>query len=315
MGIYMWRDLITTPWIYHNPTLWLISLSSDGSNWMTIADKNLGATNTDITNSDSYWNYYQWWNNYWFVYWWTPTTSSSTVNASTYWPWNYYSSDTFITRWSSPYRWDTTDNWNLWWWVTGVMPTSLKNAYIGGDYEYSYDFRNKTIGGIVADGWTYDNTKVPSFDSNWIYYSAVNTTTPIGIEFNRNLASAKKITLNVSFVITDSTTHLWTWGIAPTSWTGFSWIALMNILGAHNQEIRINGSSVTTTNVNLSTWTYTSTIEYDLINKTYAYTGSYPISWTLTDEQISWIKTCDEISASVGAGGIRISTVNLTIEY
>lgn len=35
---------ITTAGIYHSPSLWLISLSSDWTNWITIADKNLGAT-------------------------------------------------------------------------------------------------------------------------------------------------------------------------------------------------------------------------------------------------------------------------------
>ena len=30
----------------------------------------------------------------------------------------------------------------------------LKNAYIGGHYEYSYDFRGKTTSQATADGWT-----------------------------------------------------------------------------------------------------------------------------------------------------------------
>ena len=107
---------ITTPWIYHNATLWLISMSSDGSTRYTIADKNLWATSTDITSTDSYGNYYQWWNNYWFVYWWTPTTSSSTVDASTYWPWNYYSSSTF----RRVARWDSSNNTNLRWETTNT---------------------------------------------------------------------------------------------------------------------------------------------------------------------------------------------------
>jgi len=116
MNIYVWVTMVDTAWIYHNSWEWLISFSSDWTTWYTIADKNLWATSTDITSSDSYWNYYQRWNNYWFVYWWSPTTSSSTVNASTYWPWNYYSSSTFRTV----NRWDSSNNTNLWWETTNT---------------------------------------------------------------------------------------------------------------------------------------------------------------------------------------------------
>ena len=102
------------PWIYHNPNLWLISLSSDGSNWITIADKNLWATNVwnsgDTLSQANCWYYYQRWNNYWFPRTWSVTTSSTKVDASTYWPWNYYSSSTFITSW----WWDSSQNSNLW---------------------------------------------------------------------------------------------------------------------------------------------------------------------------------------------------------
>lgn len=105
-------------WIYHNATLWVISLSSDGENWITIADKNLGATtvynNGDTLSEANSGKYYQWGNNYWFPFTWSVTTSSTQVNASNYWPWNYYSSSTFITtNW-----WDSSRNTNLRWWVT-----------------------------------------------------------------------------------------------------------------------------------------------------------------------------------------------------
>ena len=121
-AVYLWdikvrpgAQPITTSWIYHNSDLWLISLSSDGSNWITIADKNIWATDTDITVTDCFGYFYQWWNNYWFPNTWSVTTSSTAVNAWTYWPWNYYSSSTFITAQprdssnNANLRWDTTD--------------------------------------------------------------------------------------------------------------------------------------------------------------------------------------------------------------
>jgi hypothetical protein len=113
-------------WIFWSSTDWLISLSSDWNTWVTIADKNLWATTVwnswDTLSETNCGKYYQWGNNYGFPFTWSVTTSGTQVDASNYWPWNYYSSSTFITRSSSPYRWDTTDNWNLWWWEDGNVP-------------------------------------------------------------------------------------------------------------------------------------------------------------------------------------------------
>ena len=110
------------PGIYHNPTAWLISLSSDGTNRTTIADKNLGATQVyndgDELSQDNCWNYYQWGNNYWFPFDWNFEKDSTQVDASNYWP--YYYSDTFILTPSSPRTWMTTQNNNVWGWTTGT---------------------------------------------------------------------------------------------------------------------------------------------------------------------------------------------------
>lgn len=113
-------------WIFWSSTDWLISLSSDWQTWITISDKNLWATTVwDSGNTLSEANcgyYYQRWNNYGFPRTWTIANQSTTqVDASTYWPWNYYSSDTFIKY---NWRWDATDNWNLWWWEDGNVPVN-----------------------------------------------------------------------------------------------------------------------------------------------------------------------------------------------
>lgn len=124
MAIYMWREAqpITTSWIYHNSDLWLISLSSDGSNRTTIADKNLGATTVynswDTLSEANCGKYYQRGNNYGFPRTWSITTSTAQVNASSYWPWNYYNSSTFRT-WNT--TWDSSGNNNLRWWVTWTV--------------------------------------------------------------------------------------------------------------------------------------------------------------------------------------------------
>lgn len=117
--VYQWT---WSAWIYYNSTLWLISVSSDWTNWITLKDKNEWATTVwnywDALSAANVWNVYQRGNNYWFPRTWTITTSITQVDASSYWPWNYYSSSTFIT--TTPYR-DSSENRNLRWWITWIV--------------------------------------------------------------------------------------------------------------------------------------------------------------------------------------------------
>ena len=93
---------------------------SNPRKWITIHDRNLWAITTwawtDAPDT-SYWYYYQWWNNYWFPTTWnienTLDYSDTNVDASSYWPTNPYSSDTFI-KWNSD--WSHVLNNNLWGW-------------------------------------------------------------------------------------------------------------------------------------------------------------------------------------------------------
>lgn len=86
--------------------------------WITILDRNLWATNTwaGVTDDiNSYWYYFQWWNNYGFssdpnV---TIVTGNTQVDTSEYWPENPYSSNVFI-RWYGD--WSSVRNNNLRWW-------------------------------------------------------------------------------------------------------------------------------------------------------------------------------------------------------
>ena len=108
-------------WIFRDQTNWLISIT-DWTTGYTMMDKNLWATtvwNTwDTLSEANCGKYYQWWNNYWFPRSWSITTSSTQVDASWYWPWNYYSSSTFITTSTSPFDWSSVENKNLRWWVS-----------------------------------------------------------------------------------------------------------------------------------------------------------------------------------------------------
>ena len=112
--IFDWSSIANNSGIFRNQTMWLISISSDWINWLTIQDKNLWATNVWNT-----WYYYQWWNWHWFNWEKQTVTSSTQIDASAYWPNNYYSSSTFITA----NQRDSSDNKNLRWWVTWIVPS------------------------------------------------------------------------------------------------------------------------------------------------------------------------------------------------
>lgn len=114
---------VTAAGIYWSSWLWLITLSDGAWVLITIADKNLGA-NAVWNPWDAYTiantgNVFQWWNNYAFP---SPldstpiTTSSSKVDASTYWPGNYYYDSTFRTG----YIWMNAMNKDLWGETTGT---------------------------------------------------------------------------------------------------------------------------------------------------------------------------------------------------
>ena len=85
--------------------------------WITIHDRNLWATATWAwvdESRKSFWYYFQWWNNYWFpTTWEIEKVNTNPVDASSYWPENPYSSDTFIV-WNDD--WSNVHNDNLRWW-------------------------------------------------------------------------------------------------------------------------------------------------------------------------------------------------------
>lgn len=134
--LYQWS---WNAWIFHNPTDWLISISSDGTTWYTLMDKNLWATTVynywDTLTEANCGKVYQRGNNYWFS--WDEnydvsqiSESSTQVDVTWYWPWNYYESSTWIT--TDP-RQNSSNNWNnLRWWETWpVSMSEVQNMYIG----------------------------------------------------------------------------------------------------------------------------------------------------------------------------------------
>lgn len=272
--LYQWT---WTAWIYRNSALWLISISSDWTTRYTIADKNLWATtvysNWASLSEANCGKFYQRWNNYWFPYSWSVTTSSTQVDASNYWPWNYYSSSTFIYRTASPYGWDSSDNNDLRWWETWIVQrtdTDIKKVYLGSTQVRPPIITmtiSRTEQSNMSSGWTYSDdaawlTAGDSAFDDFFWYSAV--------------------LLNTSGVETAE---------MKQSWGVFSWAmtTLWNITSGDNVMIKFPVRWIKMT----KSWsTVTLSITKELNKSWYQYyafqTGTLSSPWTAKDAFYLW---------------------------
>lgn len=103
-------------WVWYNSTLWLISISADGTNWITMQDKNVWATvvynlNDTVTEANAWW-FFQFWNNHWFPFSWATNFYTSTQNTTGFWPTNPYDSSYWV-KVSTNY-WFTNTNNSIW---------------------------------------------------------------------------------------------------------------------------------------------------------------------------------------------------------
>jgi hypothetical protein len=236
-----WRQLYiwTSWWIFWDDVTWLISITSDWTNWITIADKNLWATTVynywDIVTDANCGYFYQWGNNYWFAHSWNVTTSSTQVDASTYWHWNYYSSSTFITI---TWRWDSTDNWNLWGWNNPTWvrwyyrPISLDtstvvlkwsnivnpNGYISLEDEFNTSSIKMDLSTynpyLSIESWVNMDNIV--LNSRWIVYRGTETYSFMPLSWVNEVVRKK----DLSVVSWDANTYsIVVSNSAPASWT------------------------------------------------------------------------------------------------
>jgi len=86
----------------------------------TISACNVWSINAS-TYKEWYWKYFQWWNNYWANYEYNSSiwTTRDRVDASWYWPGNYFSKEWFIEL-NFDKDWSTVRNDNLWWDTTNT---------------------------------------------------------------------------------------------------------------------------------------------------------------------------------------------------
>lgn len=184
--LYDGTSIAAWAWVFHNATLWLISVSWDGTTRITIQDKNLGATQVynsgDTLSEANSWWYFQRWNNFMFPFTWATTTSSTQVDWSGYWPWNYYSNSTFIT-W---YDWSSVTNANLWWWtnptwtwskltISATVPEE-SNCKVFEGYWTNYDLMPKQVYDCISN-WKYAIVQVINGANNWRWSVIFSPTT------------------------------------------------------------------------------------------------------------------------------------------
>jgi len=206
-----------------------------------------------------------------------------------------------------------------------VWTNSLKNAYIGEVYEYSYDFRNKTLAQIQADGWTYWWSNTPTINSNWIsipiwWNNSWSKLYRSPSWLTSKLSTAKKITLEmisniwaVSSPINNDCVLYLAWPSSYTSnWTWFGW---GNTDSWFQRFTRVLWTDLYRWTYSTPSWEYTQTVTIDLINKTMRNIVSNVLDKTntITDAQISTIRTLKYLRLWAGYNRY-VKTVSITIE-
>lgn len=186
--LYDGSSVATGAWIFHNPIDEIISISADWTNWITIADKNVWATQVyndwDTLSEANCGKYFQHGNNHWFPFTGNITISSVKVDASWYWPWKRYESDTFIITSWEPYSWDTSNNLNLWGWSTqGTYVEKVVSGTATAENlfklsEIYWDEQEILDGDITRkvwvvvftgdESWTYSSNRIYGYVAPWL---------------------------------------------------------------------------------------------------------------------------------------------------
>lgn len=207
-----WDELSDSWFIYHNPKLWLISLSSNWFQRITISDKNLWATQVrypwDSLTQENVWGMYQWWNCYKRPSLQSIPSSKLTrekINASWYWPLKprYYDMFIWNTPWNSNH-WDSSDNLNIWWW------------WWDEEYYMFDNWNNRKLRQFMCDDWfhipswweliklLYEIVRIDNLlNDSWIEIVREDDYTPV---------ATKKI------YVLNKTLDWWKYILAPNAW-------------------------------------------------------------------------------------------------
>lgn len=169
-------------------------------------------------------------------------------------------------------------------------------------FEYSYDFRGKTISQLTADWfivWSWG-----SCDSEWFY---TNSNWSSYTDFNiPSLIWASKITLSTQFKVSSSYWHsIYVLDSQPSNFWWFynqSW---------WNYIIQSNSTSFSTS----LSGTVTAELILDFKNMTWSFkVGSITRNWTLTTPASSYNNTYIRFKANNDSWSARLQKLTFTIE-
>ena len=235
-------------------------------------------------------NYYEWW-----VY--------SQASAKLYWcklwdNWTlvrdfipcYRKSDSVVGLYDLVNNQFYTNSWtgtfSKWSDVNTYRESSLKNAYIGEVYEYSYDFRNKSSTILTNDWWTVGaNTTI---DSNGIISSSYSSTTHL---IWKSIANAKKMVLTCwLYNAINMNSSYWLW--ATTSSVGTHYISFYEgASSSDNSSLALDWAAVQQFLQQEPSWQseWTYTLDFENLTYNFEYAGVTK-SWTMTQTQADNIR-------------------------
>ena len=219
--------------------------------------------------------------------------------------------------------WDDIEKkfyWNAWTWSFAWDGTPQYR-------EYSYDFRNKSWTTVQNDWWTLLQwTSWTTINSSWIVMPTrwQWASNKVRIYRSENLSNAKKITLQATYnwstsdwwngfdFTTRQSSNFDTWWTSISWWTTTaSWYVSRWSASTPNTSVRYGD--------NPSSWTWTSTAEFDLVNKTITFTRNWlqTLTWTISDADIATIKSgnCFAINWGHDTWTLSVQSIYYKIEY
>lgn len=199
-----------------------------------------------------------------------------------------------------------------------VWTSALKKAYLWAwDYEYSYTFKWKTASQIGSERTTQIWTiAVNTNGLTWTSGSDVVITKSIP-----SLTNAKKIIVTSTIVGQSVINTAWNTGIGKWTWWGTGNV-IYHVYWSNFNGMKVanyyNWTDYHWNNVwNATGTTYKPTLTIDLVAKTI----TWEVSWfsnstlTLTDAQVTDIKTYEFITCYASLTLSTISDVSIKIEY
>ena len=190
LGLMVWTTYFAYAQDIDTSDYWIIRIKDPDNpwKWITIHDRNLWASATWYWATDdinTYWYYFQWWNNYWFSS--DPNVVISAndyqVDTNQYWPntenW-YYKNSTFIKRNNDRSKtrnddlrwWEWDDKYNHRWYPLTITSTLNRRWPCPENYHIPSIWEWSKL--IELRAWKYSITSIET-DDNWLYKFTNNT--------------------------------------------------------------------------------------------------------------------------------------------